>query len=153
MDHVLRRMRNVRWAYAPHDARAVHEMTERLRVAARAGRLVTYSDVVAGVELHLPNVNEGRPFVIDVHAWRDVDRQIVGDLLGWISARTFEEAEVLLSALVVSADDDAPSQPSRRFFTWARDVGLLHGTGADAELAFWSEQVTKAHAWAGHVRG
>src|SRR5262245_42932431 len=90
MNPVTQRMRDTTWSYAPFDARAVGEMTERLVATARAHLLITYSNVVTGVEFRFATVNNGRPFTIDVHHWRDLDRQIVGDLLGWISMQSYE---------------------------------------------------------------
>ena len=148
MDRILSAMKATKWAYAPHDPDAVAEMTRRLTAAARNGSPARYSDVVAGVSFHLPNVAGGRPFTIDVHAWRDVDRAIVGDFLGYISMESYEQGGFMLSALAVSADNGEPDIPSRHFFDWARTVGVLHGYGQDAELTFWIEQVKKAQAWA-----
>jgi hypothetical protein len=96
------------------------------------------------VTFHLPNVNHGQPFEIDVAAWRDLDRAILGEFLGYISMLSFTEARFMASALVVSK---SAYEPSEHFFRWMKQLGALSDTGADTVMAFWVDQVRRAHAW------
>jgi hypothetical protein len=141
---VARKMAAIRWHYPEEDPDALAVLQRRMAAAGRRQDLITYSDLVRGVTFHLPNVNEGKPFEIDVSDWRDLDRAIVGEFLGYISMLSFTEAGFMASALAV---DKARYEPSVHFFRWMQDLGALPDTKEETVLRFWSEQVEKAHAW------
>jgi hypothetical protein len=106
--------------------------------------LITYSDLVRGVTFRLPTVNGGVPFQIDVSDWSDLNRAILGDFLGAISAETYVEAGFLATALVVNKQEFMPRD---QFFKWMNQLGALPDRKQDTVLAFWADQVNKAHNW------
>ena len=78
------------------------EFARRIRDAVREGkRTLTYSELANGVTFHLPNVNDGQPYQIDVHDWKDLDRAIVGDFLGTIVADSYRAGRFFASAIVI----------------------------------------------------
>lgn len=144
-DEIIKKFNEIEWPYAPHDNEARKEMAERIARTGRVGsKLIPYSNLVAGITFNLPNVNGGKPFQIDTHHWRGLDRRIVGDFLGYISATSYEKAEFMASALVGSM---AESQPSYIFFEWMKDLGILENLSVHAIEKFWVGEVTKALAW------
>jgi hypothetical protein len=100
MNPVQRRFDKIEWTYATGDAKALKELEARIATAGRKRSLITYSELVRGVEFDLPNLE--KPRTINVTDWHDLDRAIVGDFLGYVSKRSYERASLLSSALVVS---------------------------------------------------
>ncbi len=142
---VLRQLKDIDWAYALGDDDARQELAVRISRTGRAGaKLIPYSNLVAGVVFTLPNVNGGHPFAIDTHNWTGLDRRIIGDFLGYISARSFEHADFFASALVVDMNE---GQPSHIFFEWMRSLGCLPDSSDKTITAFWVDQVTRAVQW------
>ena len=141
-------MKDDQWRYAFGDEDAFLDIRARIERAGSRQSLITYSDLVAGVEFRLPQVTE-QPLVIDVHAWRDIDRIVVGEILGRISMESYRSHGFMASALAVGQD----GLPSLHFFKWMRKIGALRDRSEDAELTFWSEQVRLAHAHYGGRTG
>ena len=145
MDQIQRALEAIAWKYADSDPATVTEFARRIRDAVRAGKqTLTYSEIASGVTFHLPNVNEGKPYQIDIHDWEILDRSIVGDFLGRIDADSFRAGQFFASAMVISAERNMPSPA---FFDLARQVGLLKAKNQDAELMFWTDQLNKSRAW------
>jgi hypothetical protein len=103
----------IKWRFAEDDVESARILERRIADAARnlADKFITYSDAVEGVTFH-PSFAPGG-HLIDTHAWRDIDRQLIGDYLGYICSRTFNNVRILASALVV---DKAEGRPSKPFF-------------------------------------
>jgi hypothetical protein len=139
---ILRRMEAGTWHYAFGDDRAFAVLRQRIADVGRKQQLISYSDLVAGVEFRLPNVSE-QPLVVDVHEWRDIDRAIVGEFLGRASLESYRDHGFMASALAVSKDTKAPSE---LFFSWMLNVGAIRDRSEDAKLKFWSEQVRLVYA-------
>ena len=57
---------------------------------------------------------------------------------------SYLEAEFMASALVMGR---AESKPSDSFFEWMEYLNVLPNLKEETVLAFWSEQVKKAHHW------
>lgn len=87
---------------------------------------------------------QGRIYRIDTYDWSGLDRQIVGDCLGYLSVESYLEAGVLCSSLVIARLE---SKPSDIFFEWIKELGILPNTREESVLAFWSQEVKKAHHW------
>ena len=142
---IIDELDKVQWAYATDDLESARNMAERI---ARTGRLgssfISYSNLVEGLTFTLPTVNGGRPFQIDTHNWTGLDRQILGDFLGYISTQSFKAAGFMASCLVVGLKDN---QPSEVYFDWMKDLNILSSKAESAVLKYWSEEVTKAIAW------
>ncbi len=144
MDNIQRALDSIRWKYADSDPATVAEFARRIRDAVREEKQsLTYSDLVDGVTFHLPNVNNGRPYQIDVLNWNDQDREIIGDFLGKIVADSYRAGKFFASAMVISAERNMPSP---EFFNLARKVGLLKERLHDAELPFWTTQLNLTRA-------
>jgi hypothetical protein len=127
------------------DVRATREVALRIARAAARERTITYSELVEGVTFRLPNVKGGLPFQLgELGEWTDLDRAILGSVLGRISADSYLEAGFLASAVAVSK---TTNEPSEGFKSLVRDAGLLKATSGSAFLLFWSDQLSRAYAW------
>jgi hypothetical protein len=144
MDDLATKLGAIKWRYADQDAAAKAELARRIGAKGRKLGLVTYSDLVRGVTFRLPNVNNGVPFQIDTDEWTGLHRAILGDFLGAISADSYREAGFLATALVVNKLEYTPSD---QFFKWMEELGVLPDLREDTVLAFWAQQVNKAHNW------
>lgn len=141
---VLAAFRRVQWSYADRDPVALGELRRRIAATGRRRQLVRYSDLVQGVTFRLPNVGDGAPFQIDVGDWRDLDRALLGDFLGFLSLETYERHGFMASALVVSKADDSPSEG---FWALMKLLGLVTNHRTDKATYFWLDQVQRAHDW------
>jgi len=137
---VNRRLASFQWHYADNDPRAKGLLTDRILETACRQKLITYSDLVSGVTFHLRNVNDGRPF--EITEWTDLHRAIIGDFLGCISADSYANAGIFLSAVVVTKDDGTPGFG---FTNFMRDLGVLSGRSQAAELECWVREVQKVY--------
>jgi len=137
-------MAAIRWNYPDKDPHALAILEERIAETGRNLGLITYSDLVKGVTFHLPNVRNGQPFQIAIYDWSGLDRAIIGEFLGYISMRSYQEAGFMGSALVVNREE---YKPSDHFFDWMRQLKVLPDTREDTILRFWADQVNKAHNW------
>jgi hypothetical protein len=144
MDEIAQRMAEIQWVYADKDPNALAILEERIADTGRKLGLITYSELVKGVDFHLPNIRKEEAYRIQIYDWKGLDRSILAEFLGYISTRTYREAGFMASALVVQSTDP---QPSEHFFEWMVKLGVLPDTNKDRVLEFWSEQVTKAHNW------
>jgi hypothetical protein len=143
-DVIQARLDAVQWEYGDKDPVAIDELTHRIVTTGRKFSLISYSDLVKGVEFHFPNVRSGEPYCIDIYDWSELDRRIIGDCLGYISWRSYTKAKFMASALVVARLE---SKPSDIFFEWMETLGVLPNVYRDTVLAFWAEQVKRAHHW------
>ena len=109
MDETLRRMRAVNWTYADKDSNALAILEQRVADTGRRLQLITYSQLVTGVAFHLPNIRNGEPYHIQTYDWSGLDRAIIGEFLGFISMRSYEQAGFMASTLVVNALEFKPS--------------------------------------------
>ena len=132
----------IKFLWADKDAEAVREMEGRLASAARQDRLLSYSDLACGIKFTLATGERTKVVEIDTSNWSEHERAIIGDYLGFISYRTYTEAGFLASALAVTKEEGAPSEP---FFKYALELGALRPQ--QSRLEFWSQQVAKAQAW------
>jgi hypothetical protein len=145
MDLISTALEAVRWQYADQDLAAIQTLTERIRLTGRKFGLISYTDLVDGVEFRYSSINNGAPHHINVWGeWTGLDRRIIGDCLGYISKSSYLEAGFMASALVIARQE---SKPSDIFFEWMKDLGVLANLREDTVLAFWSDQVKRAHHW------
>lgn len=80
-----------------------------------------------------------RPFNLD----QPGERKAMGELLGQISAVSYAETGVLISALVHHKDGD----PARRFYDLAKRKGLIpHGLSRMAQWEWWISHVAAVHS-------
>lgn len=144
MDPVRQAFDAIKWHYGNKDDRARAELIARIAERARKARVITYSELVDGVQFHLPNVNGGVPFQIGGSEWTDLDRALLGDFLGYISMESYETGGFMASAVVVSK---TTGEPSEGFRALMRQLGLLRSSKPEAALMLWSDELTKAYEW------
>ena len=143
-DPIQEQLDAIEWEYGDKDPAAIAELTSRIEEKGRNFGLISYSDLVRGIEFHFPNINGGKAYRIDTYDWSGLDRRIIGDCLGYISWRTYTQAKFMATALVIARLE---SKPSDLFFEWMERLGVLPNTKEDIVLAFWVTQVKKAHHW------
>lgn len=144
MDVIEQRLRETQYQYADKDPTALGQLRDRVVQTGRRFGLISYTDLVRDVEFHYPNINHGRAHQIRGWEWSGLDRRIVGDCLAYISMESYVEARFMASALVIGRLE---SRPSDMFFEWMESLGVLPDTREDTVLAFWSDQVRRAHHW------
>jgi len=127
------------------DSAANNEIERRIAARALQRRTIPYSELVTGVTFRLPNVAGGSPLRLgEMGDWTDLDRAVLGSVLGRISADSYLRAGFLASAVAVSKSTE---EPSEGFKALVREAGLLRSTRGDAFVLFWSDQLTKAYDW------
>ena len=122
-------------------------MAEIARRVAEVGRhecLVTYGELVSGIDFHLSSVHAGKVLRLGVPEWEALHRAIIGDFLGRLCLATYQAGQFMGSALVVASETQQPSDGYRNLL---RELGLLHGTGEAEFLAHWIPETRKAYAW------
>jgi len=144
MDPVARRLSEQSWPYASQDATSLAEISRRVASAGAAKRLLTYSEVVSGIDSCLPSVLGGRPLRLGVPEWTTLHRAIVDDFLGRLCLDTYLAGEFMGSALVVATETGEPSEGYRDLM---RRVGVLHGRGKDEFLEHWAAETQRAYDW------
>lgn len=144
MDEICRRMQQVDWIWADKDPDALAVLEERIAEAGRNLSMITYSDLVKGVDFHLPNVRNGQAYRVPIHDWSGFDRGMVGEFLGYISMRSYCANGFMASALVVNRLE---YKPSDLFFEWMKRIEVLPDTNEGTVMKFWIDQVNKAHNW------
>jgi hypothetical protein len=142
----LKKMLSKPWPYSEACPEAVTELGLRIARVGKRRDLVNYSKLVAGLELRMANVADGAPFELGVPEWSDLDRNILGDLLGRVALDSYQRGQFLASALVTSK---GTQEPSEGFWVFVDEMGLLSSTSANRRLMFWTEQVRIAHDWYG----
>lgn len=144
MDGLERKLRAIQWEYADKDPASLGKLRDRIAETGRRFGLISYSDLVKGIEFHYPNISDGHAYRIDAYDWSGLDRRIIGDCLGYLSMESYAEAQFMCSALVIGRLE---SRPSEIFFAWLEELDVLPDLKEDTVLAFWTEQVKKAHHW------
>lgn len=140
----LEKMTAKSWPYSEACPGAVAELGVRVAKVGKMRGLVHYSKLVNGLELRMTNVGDGAPFELGVPEWSDLDRKILGDLLGRLSLDTYQRGKFLASALVTAK---GTSEPGEGFWTFVDELGLFTSTSPTRRLMFWTEQVRLAHDW------
>lgn len=135
---VLQALRGTAWRFEVADRAAMAMMRERIETAARERRLVNYSDLVKGIRFQVASVNGGRPFGID--DWSDLDRAVVGDLLGRLNLESYERDGLFLSSLVVLKD---AGEPGPGYTNFMLQIGVIRSRSE--ALIHWVEEVRRVH--------
>jgi hypothetical protein len=141
-DELCAKMKAIDWIWADKDPNALEILESRIEEKGQNLQTITYSDLVKGVDFHLPNVRNGEAYRVQVYDWSGFDRGMVGEFLGYISTRSYCEQGFMASALVVNRDE---FKPSPHFFDWMVRLTVLPNSNDDTVLKFWIEQVNKAH--------
>lgn len=144
MDDIENQLKAINWEYGDKNSEVIEELENRIAETGRKFGLISYSDLVNGVDFSYPNINDGNPFRISIYEWSGLDRRIIGDCLGYISMRSYIEAGFMASALVVARTE---SKPSDIFFEWMESLSVIPDLSEYSVLSFWSDQVKKGHHW------
>lgn len=124
------------------DPQALDEVRRRL-ARTRLGRtVITYSDLVSGIAFHHASFWP-HPHIIDTHDWTGLDRQMIGGVLARLSVESLRRRGYLIGALVV---EKAEPKPSKVFFDWLYDTGVITDGSEVGYERFWVEQMNLAHA-------
>jgi hypothetical protein len=138
MDPILEKMLATEFLYSNEDIDSVIELEERIASYARKRQLITYSQLVEGVTFHFSSIKNGASYTIDIQDWTGIDREIIGNLLGFISTRSYQAHGFMLSALVVNKKE---SKPSEEFFKWMRRLNVLPNLNDETVFSFWGQQI------------
>ena len=144
MDKVAKALSRFTWPYSDQDPAALSEIAKRVADTGRAENLITYTDLVSGIDFHLATVNKGLPVRLGVPDWSELHRAIIGDFLGRLCVNTYRAGKFMGSALVVAAETGQPSEGYRAFM---RELGVLTGKGEAAFLEHWIVETRKAYKW------
>jgi hypothetical protein len=140
MADVSDRIHTMTWPYADRDPVARQEIERRLVAAARRRELITYTDLVRDVTLHLANVADGRPMQLGVPDWTDLHSAILRDFLNRISCDSYLRAGILASAVAVRK---LTGEPGDGFKWLVNHLRLGAPSRRDDFVLFWSEQVRR----------
>jgi hypothetical protein len=143
-DELCKNMKAYDFVWADKDPNALSILEARIAEVGRNLQMITYSDLVKGVDFHLPNVRNGEAYRIPIHDWSGFDRGMLGEFLGFISTRSYCEHGFMASALVVNRLE---YKPSEHFFDWMVRLNVLPNSDESTILKFWIEQVNKSHNW------
>ena len=144
MDRVVALLLQCTWAYADQDPDALTAIETRIAETGRRATLITYTDLVKGIDVCVPTVNGGQPFRLGVPEWTELHRAIIGDFLGRLCVDTYQDGGFMGSALAVAKETKQPSQGYRELM---RKLGILTDRGDEEFLTHWSLEVSKAHGW------
>lgn len=148
-ENAAKKLATLRFPY-DGDVGANQEVERRITRAAAQRQTIAYSDLVAGITFRLANVAGGAPFQLgELGEWTDLDRAILGSVLGRISVDSYLRAGFLASAVAVSK---STREPSEGFKSLVRDAGFLRSTNGDAFMLLWSDQLNKAFEWFSEVK-
>ena len=100
------------------------EIYERLQSIAKAGRVITYSEVAPLAGLDMSQID---------------DRNRIAEILGDISTFEFKHGRPLLSVVVIHRDNNIPGQG---FFTLARNLGVYNDYD---DLLFFIQELRRVH--------
>jgi hypothetical protein len=126
------------------DAGALRELNGRLAATARQESVITYSDLVRGIVMHLPNVQNGTPMELGVPEWADLHRAIIGECLGRLACDSYIEAGFLISSVAVSKASMEPSEGFRVLLEKLQLVGSRKDPNVDE---VWLDHLKGAYAW------
>ncbi len=143
MDHVVRQMDKIVWPYADKDLATLSLLEHRIAEAGRRERLITYSDLVSGIDFRLPNINGGKPHRIVTHDGNGLDRRIIGDFCAYATWKTLKKHGFMANALFVTREE---GKPGDQFFKWMKQLRAFDPE-QETDDEFWLGQVKIAHAW------
>lgn len=144
MDRVAELLGQQVWAFAEQDLDAFAAISLRVADIGRQRQLLTYTQLVSGIDFRLRTVLGGNALRLGVPDWGDLHRAIVGDFLGRLCMETYLRGGFMGGALVVASETRQPSDGYRKLM---RAVGVLRGNSQDEFLEHWSRETNKAYDW------
>lgn len=144
MDPLLEKLKSFDWPLPDQDEAGYQQIKAKVAKAGKRRQLLTYSDLVRGVDFHDPDRNSGKPFQLNIAGWTGLDRHIIGQYLGKLSCETYENHGFMANALVVDAIN---GMPSKIFFQWMEYIEAIPDKNDHEMERFWANQLRKAQAW------
>lgn len=87
---LLEKLKSFEWPIPTQDKVSYQEIKRRIADTGRRRKLLTYSELVKGIEFCIPSLNGGKPSRLNVGGWTGQDRYIIGQFLGKLSCETYE---------------------------------------------------------------
>ncbi len=145
MDSISDRFAAIPWRYAPHNLTTLVAIERCIAAKARVGKSLTYSDVADGIAFSLPTPRA--PMLrIDVRRWRSLDRLVVGEILAYVSMRSFAQGKFFPSAVVVRKGRQPTSGPG--FHNPVCTLGRLPGKRETPRaVQSWRDQLDRTCEW------
>lgn len=141
---LIEKLKSFEWPIPNQDDTSYQEIKRRIADTGRRRQLLTYSDLVKGIEFCVPTLNGGKPFRLNIGGWTGQDRYIIGQFLGKLSCETYEHYGFMANVMVVDALE---GRPSKNFFQWMEYVEAISSKDEANILRFWADQLQKAHKW------
>lgn len=141
---LLEKLKSFEWPIPTQDKASYQEIKRRIADAGRRRKLLTYSELVKGIEFCIPSLNGGEPFRLNIGGWTGQDRYIIGQFLGKLSCETYEHYGFMANVMVVDALE---GRPSKNFFQWMEYVSAIPSKDETDILRFWADQLQKAQKW------
>lgn len=142
MDAVAKKLTSFHYRYGDADSASLGVIQQRIAEVGRQRKMIRYSDLVRNIGFKLPNINEGKPYFIQTHEWTGLDRAIIGDFLACASSKSYSRYGFMCNALVV---DKTEYKPSENWLRWLKSLDILPDLEEETKIAYWMEQVNKAH--------
>ncbi len=144
MDPLLENLKTFKWALADQDESSYQEIKRRIATSGKMRKLLTYSELVKGIDFQIGSINNGKSFRMNIRGWTDLDRHIIGQFLGKLSCETYENHGFMANVLVVDATEGVPS---KKFFAWMDDVNAISDKSEKEMLSFWADHLRLAQQW------
>lgn len=141
IDSLREKLNSFDWPLPDEDDESYQEIKRRIAETGKRRRLLTYSQLVKGIEFRLSSMHDGAPFMLNIGGWTGQDRYIIGQFLGKLSCESYAQHGFMANALVVDAQQ---GRPSKNFFQWMEHVEAISDSDETAVLRFWAEQLQKA---------
>jgi len=130
--------------FAPHDPHALHVLGERLGLAARARRTITYAGLTKGLSVQLPKQSDGAHQLSDILGHVSVQsKAIIDEYLFLLTGDSYREARLLANALL----DSGRNQPAAAFFEGAAKLGVRVPTETTQRLYMWTVALARVFDW------
>ncbi len=141
-DKVARYLATLQWQFVLQNPGALLQMERRIDQAIANQVLLTYSQLVDGIDFYLPQSQLSAPYRIEHKDWNGSVGGMVGEFLCYISMQSFVRRGVLSSAVVVKSN----GKISSGFLELSKLLGLLKRIDDATDDAFW--QLEKGYVYA-----
>lgn len=134
--------------FAPHDQHALQVLGERLGLAARARRPVTYAQLAEGLNVQLPNEPAGPHQLSDILGQVSPrSKAIIDEYLFVLTCDSYREARLLANALLISGSN----QPVPAFFEGAAHLHVRIPPNAMQRFDMWARELARVLDWFGKL--
>lgn len=130
-------------AFSITNQEAMDALYERIAMAGRTRKMLSYSELVRGIKFECAEVSD-KPFEIFAFDWQGPMRRMIGYALARITERTILDAGCIITTVII---DNTNNTPSRILFEWLHDMGIIPDLEENTILAFWATHVTKTQEY------